>query len=132
MELDRALALIPAGQLTDVRLDLLSNRASASLQLGDTAAARANWREALTIQPTLANAALNLARLDASSGRLAHARATLEHFLARVPDSPDALALLVRVEWVTGNVSTAEAVLARLDTLDRQQALRLRDLLRSR
>jgi hypothetical protein len=126
VELERALALLPASGLDVVRLDLLNNRGFACASLGDTAAARDSWRRALAIDPAFASAALNLARLDAPAGRLAHARATLEQLLVHAPSDADALSLLVRVERAQGDLAAAQATLARLAAVDPARALELR------
>ena len=126
VQLDRALALLPATGLDIVRLDLLNNRGFACASLGDTAAARDSWRRALAIDPTFASAALNLARLDAPAGRLADARTTLEQLLAHAPADGEALSLLVRVLRAQGDLAAAQAALARLAAVDPARAAELR------
>jgi tetratricopeptide (TPR) repeat protein len=126
VQLDHAIALLPATGLDVVRLELLNNRGFASASLGDTAAARDSWRRALAIDPAFASAALNLARLDAPAGRLSEARATLEQLLARVPSDADALSLLVRVQRAQGDAAAAQATLVRLSDVDPAKAAALR------
>ena len=125
VQLDRALALLPATGLDVVRLDLLNNRGFACASLGDTAAARDSWRRALAVDPAFASAALNLARLDAPAGRLAEARATLEALLTHAPADGEALSLLVRVLRAQGDRAAAQAALARLEAVDPARAAQL-------
>jgi hypothetical protein len=124
-QLELALVLLPAAGLNVVRLDLLNNRGFACASLGDTAAARDSWRHALRVDPTFASASMNLARLDAPAGRLVEARATLERLLAHAPGDGEALSLLVRVLRAQGDVTAAEAALARLEKVDPTRAARL-------
>jgi tetratricopeptide (TPR) repeat protein len=130
-QIDRALALLPGRGLRMVRLDLLGNRGSACAAIGDTAEARACWRQALALDPAFASAALNLARLDAGAGRLASARETLQELLSHVPADADALSLLVRVEWSQGDYPAAQEALVRLGAVDPGQASGLQERLRS-
>jgi hypothetical protein len=125
VQLDRALALLPASGLDVVRLDLLNNRGFACASLGDTASARDSWKRALAIDPAFASAALNLARFDAPAGRLAEARATLEQLLAHEPADGEALSLLVRVLRAQGDAEAAQAALEHLATVDPTRAAQL-------
>jgi tetratricopeptide (TPR) repeat protein len=124
-QLELALALLPAAGPNLVRLDLLNNRGFACASLGDTAAARDSWRHALAVDPTFASASMNLARLDAPTGRLADARATLERLLVLAPGDGEALSLLVRVLRAQGDVAAARAALARLERVDPTRAAQL-------
>jgi len=125
VQLERALALLPATGLDVVRLDLLNNRGFACALLGDTAAARDSWRWALALDPRFGSAALNLARLDARGGRLAEARAALAELLGHSPSDADALSLLVRVQRALGDSGAAQATLARLAAVDPGRAAEL-------
>jgi tetratricopeptide (TPR) repeat protein len=122
VELDRALALLPPTGPVVVRLDLLNNRGFACAALGDTAAARASWLQALAVDPAFASAALNLARLDAPAGRLAEAHATLKHLLEHAPRNVDALHLLARIQEAQGDMESLQETLARLAEVDPEGA----------
>lgn len=122
VQLDRAFAALPPRGLDLVRLDLWNNRGAASVALGDSAAARAAWRQALALDPTFAAAALNLANFEAEAGHFAAARATLEQLLGHVPASGDALKLLVRVQRAQGDLAAAQATWTRLAAVDPAQA----------
>lgn len=126
VDLDRAMQLVADSGPAVVRLDLLNNRGFALSMLGDTAAARASWRQALALQPSFESAALNLARVDASAGRLGAARETLEQLLAHAPNAPDALSMLVRVQQAQGDAAAANATFARLAAADPERAEALR------
>jgi tetratricopeptide (TPR) repeat protein len=125
VQLERALALLPPTGLEAVHLDLLNNRGFAYAALGDTAAARESWREALALDPTFESAALNLARYDAEAGRLGAARETLERLLAAAPTADDAFSLLVRVQLAQGDLAAATRTLARLSAVNPAMAAAL-------
>jgi tetratricopeptide (TPR) repeat protein len=122
MQLDRALAQLPATGPVVVRLDLLNNRGFACAALGDTAAARASWLQALAVDPAFASAALNLARLDAPAGRLDEAHATLKRLLEHAPKNVDALHLLARIQEAQGDMESLQETLARLAEVDPEGA----------
>lgn len=117
LQVEHALAVLPAGAAPTVRLELLNNRGIACAALGDSASARASWREALALDPTFESAALDLARFDAAAGRLTDARDTLRRFLDHTPEAAESLRLLARVERALGDAAAAEAALRRLAQL---------------
>ena len=125
--LERALALLPTGSLTPVRLDLLNNLGFAHVALGDTVQARRSWRAALELAPSFQSAALNLARIDVESGRLESARDELVRLLNVSPDAVDAWSMLVQVQRALEDLDGARGALERLQLLDPRLAETLRE-----
>jgi tetratricopeptide (TPR) repeat protein len=124
--LERALGLIHPGMLVPVKLDLLDDLGFACSVLGDTARARASWREALALDPAFSAAALNLARFEATAGRLAAARDALLRLLLSAPDATDAWTMLVQLQQELGDVAGTRAALEGLERLDPTLAAELR------
>jgi len=124
--IERALAALPADGPTIVRVDLLGNLGSACAALGDTATARRSWEAALKLDPKAVFPTLNLARVEAESGRLTEARQRLMSLLEATPDATDAWNMLVRVELERGDMTAARSAWDRLFALDPAQAEKLR------
>ena len=127
--IERALAALPADGPLILRVDLLNNLGLASSAMGDTARARAAFREALLLDAGARSPALNLARLDAEAGRLEDSRRQLRSLLAATPDATDAWSLLVRVEAARGDLESARAAWQRLNALDPNLAATLQGVM---
>jgi type IV pilus assembly protein PilF len=80
----------------------------------DLAAAEKNFRQALSLRPTMPDALLQMADLSLESGNGLQARGFLQRFFQAAAETPDALLLGVRIESALGDTAAANDYAARL------------------
>jgi Tfp pilus assembly protein PilF len=89
--------------------------------LGDAAAAEADYRKSLALEPGFTPAHANLADLYRALGREQDGRAVLEAGLERAPDDADLLHALGLLEIRAGRIPAAETALGRAAALAPEQ-----------
>lgn len=85
-----------------------ANAGRCALQAGQYDAAQKHLRKALELDPRLATALYDLARLEFRRGRLGRARNYIERYHEVATPAPESLWLALRVERALGNSSNAD------------------------
>lgn len=93
----------------------LANRGSCQFKAGNVAAAEANLRLALDLDPQNAEALFALASLNVSTGQTLSARAFIQRYLSGARASPDALRLAIDIESTLGNTRAVRDYETRLE-----------------
>jgi len=100
-------------ELSGQRADRLVAQANQQLQQGESGRAAANFKEALVLNPSLVQARLSLAIVQAGRGEMVPAMDTLEKGLALAPQNPVLTHGLARLQWDAGQQKLARATLER-------------------
>jgi len=95
----------------------LANAGTCAIQAGQPVRAEASWRQALTLDPTLAAALAGMAGLEFDRGQYLDARAFVQRWLAIAPEDASALQLAAQIEQKQGDNVAAQRYLLRLQAI---------------
>lgn len=95
----------------------LTNAGACAQQAGQSTRAETNWRQALTLDPTITPALAGMAGLQFDRGEYLEARAFVQRWLAIAPQDASALRLALQIEQKQGDNVAAQRYLLRLQAL---------------